>query len=164
MLKYLFSSKIVKTQQIPTLVAELWWVNLKVPGWTLWSMDFQQQQEQASTGYWICFGQTFTVNHFYHREYIDFHRKTLKPLKIVVGNRTPRSREGLSASLRACCVLIVRSICRIWAPCQVRILLLIVWRGRAGGQGLARFLKLDLVWSQVCSAGSDLWPEGKVKV
>lgn len=46
---------------------------------------------------------------FYHREYIDFHRKTLKPLKIVLGNRTPCSREGISAALRASCVLIVCS-------------------------------------------------------
>lgn len=107
----------------------------------------------AAGGRWA---QTFTVNHSYHREYIDFHRKTLKPLKIVLGNRTPCSREGISAALRASCVLIVHSICRIWASCQVRILLLIVWRGRAGGRGRARGLKL--VWSWPGPAGDDLWP------
>lgn len=123
-------------------------------------MAFQQQQQRALAELRIRFGQTFTLNHFYHREYIDFHRKTLKPLKIVLGNRTPHGRAGISAALRASCVLIVSSICRIWAPCQVGILLLIVWRGIAGGLGRARGLKL--VWSSVCSAGIDLWPfQGK---
>lgn len=73
----------------------------------------------------IRFGQTFTVNHFHHREYIDFHRKTLKPLKIVVGNGTPSSRGGISAALRASCVLIVLDLQNLSVG-QVGILSLIV--------------------------------------
>lgn len=75
-------------------------------------MAFQQQQ-RAAAELRIRFGQSFSVNHFDHREYIDFHRKMLKPLKIVLGNRTLRGRAGISAALRASCVLIVGSICRI---------------------------------------------------
>lgn len=117
-------------------------------------MAFQQQQ-RAATELRIRFGQTFTVNHFYHRVYIDFHRKMLKPLKIVLGNRTLHGRKGISAALRASCVLIVGSICRICASCQVGILLLKVWRGRAGDQGCASGLKLDLVQSRGCSLEND---------
>lgn len=56
----------------------------------------------------------------------------LKPLKIVLGNRTPCSRGGISAALRASCVLIVRSVCRIWASCQVGILLFDSLKGQSG--------------------------------
>lgn len=51
-------------------------------------MAFQQQQ-RAVAELGIRFGQTFSVNHFYHREYIDFHRKMLNPWKScwVTGHR-----------------------------------------------------------------------------
>lgn len=106
-------------------------VNLKVRGWNF-EVCQQQQQQQAAAELRILFVHIFTVNHFYHREYIDFHRKMLKPLKIVLGNRTPCSRGGISAALRASCVLIVRSVCRIWASCQVGILLFDSLKGQSG--------------------------------
>lgn len=139
-------------KKLGSLLAELLGVNLKVPGCALWSMAFQQQQ-RATAELRIRFGQTFSVNHFYHREYIDFHRKMLKPLKIMLGNRTLHGRKGISAALRGSCVLIVSSICRIWALRQVGILLLNVWRDKAGDQGRASGLKLDLVQRRDCSAG-----------
>lgn len=71
-------------------------------------MAFQQQR--AATELRIRFGQTFTMHllfFFCYIEYIDLHRKTLNPLKIVLGNRTLCGREGISATLRASCALMV---------------------------------------------------------
>lgn len=86
----------------------------------------------------INFVQTFWHESLLLVEYINFYRKMLKPMKIVLRNKTPCSRRGISVTLRASCVLIVRSACRIWALSQVQIPFLIVWQHRAGGCSHAR--------------------------
>lgn len=98
----------------------------------------------------IHFVQTVTVNHLYHREYIDFHRKTLKPLKIVLGNRTPCTREGISATLRASCVLIVCSVHRVGASCQVGILFIDSLKGQSGRPRTCQRVKAGLELGLFC--------------